>query len=79
MCTKQWHFRAIHELWDAATGALIRTFPPGGRVLSGSWDNTLKDEGSALLKLNYTVADATAFAEEMNKAGKGFYGRVQVR
>src|SRR5262245_25080120 len=42
------------KLWDAATGALIRTFeasgsvysvafsPDGARVLSGSWDNTIK-------------------------------------
>ena len=52
--------------------------PDRARVLSGSWDNTLKDEGSAFPKLNYTVADATAFAEEMNKAGEGVYGRVQV-
>ena len=43
------------KLWDAATGALVRTFeghsgsvnsvafsPDGARVLSGSWDKTIK-------------------------------------
>ena len=43
------------KLWDAATGALLRTFeghsgsvnsvafsPDGTRLLSGSWDKTLK-------------------------------------
>ena len=43
------------KLWDAATGALLRTFeghaggvssvafsPDGTRVLSGSWDKTMK-------------------------------------
>lgn len=30
-------------------------------------------------KLNYAVADAKAFAEEMKKAGEGLYGKVMVR
>jgi uncharacterized caspase-like protein len=30
-------------------------------------------------KLSYAVADATAFAEQVKRAGKGIYGRVQIR
>jgi hypothetical protein len=49
------------------------------KYVDRGWTESGPDEATYFAKLKYAVADATAFGEEMKKAGEGVYGKVQVR
>jgi WD40 repeat protein len=49
------------------------------KYVDTGWKVPGTDEEEYFSQLTYAVADATAFAEEMKKAGEGLYGKVTVR